>query len=376
MYGSMREVIQRIDWWIVAALLPLFGLSLATMSSFGGVNGSLLVRQALWIGVFLVVFFTVASLDLSFIKVSRTLFLLYLFGIALLGSLFIIGVTNKGATSWLDFGAFSFQPSDLIKLFLILILAKYLARRHVEIRAMKHVLITALYFAIPFIFIFLQPDFGSAFVLFCIWFGMILVAGISKKHLLFFFVVGLGLFMVMWTFVFQEYQKDRIRSFLDPLSDVQGTGYNAYQSVIAVGSGQVFGKGVGYGTQSRLSFLPEYETDFIFAATGEEWGFIGSIIILVLFAIIVFRILKIGYQMNNNFELLFAVGIAFYIMSHILINIGMNIGLMPVTGVTLPFMSYGGSHLLIEALALGMLMSFRKQSRSVYKDESPEVFLR
>ncbi|MFT6361546.1 MAG: rod shape determining protein RodA, partial [Candidatus Paceibacteria bacterium] len=127
---------------------------------------------------------------------------------------------------------------------------------------------------------------------------------------------------------------------------------------------------------SRLNFLPEYETDFIFAAISEEWGFIGSTIILILFCIIVLSILRIGFQMNNNFELLFAVGLAFYIMSHVLINIGMNIGLMPVTGVTLPFMSYGGSHLLIEMIALGMLMSFRRQSRSVYKDDSPDVFLR
>ena len=182
--------------------------------------------------------------------------------------------------------------------------------------------------------------------------------------------------MVMWSFVLKDYQKDRIRTFVDPLSDIQGTGYNAYQSMIAVGSGQVVGKGVGYGTQSRLHFLPEYETDFIFAAVSEEWGFIGSLIILVLFAVIIFRILALGRRANSNLELLFAVGLSIYLMSHVLINIGMNIGLMPVTGVTLPFMSYGGSHLLIECLALGILMSFGRGSRLVYKDHSPEVFLR
>ncbi len=370
-----NTLFKKIDWWIVVALISLFGLSLSTISSFSDIGGTLFFRQLIWIGISITAFFVVSAIDFSFLKQSKILMSLYLIGVGLLVSLIFIGSTNKGATSWIDFGFFSFQPSDLLKLILILILAKYLARRHIEIRSLKHLLITTLYFIIPFTLIFLQPDFGSAIILFCIWFGMILVAGISKKHLLLMFTIGLGVFMVMWTFVFKEYQKDRLRSFVDPLSDIQGAGYNAYQSVIAVGSGQLVGKGVGYGTQSRLHFLPEYETDFIFAATSEEWGFIGSLIILLLFGIILIRILIIGYRMHSNFELLFAVGLFLYFMSHIIINIGMNIGVMPVTGVTLPFMSYGGSHLLVECIALGMLMSFRKQSRFVFKDNSPDVFL-
>jgi len=368
--------LKKIDWWIVAAMIPLFGVSLATISSFSDIGTTLFYRQLIWVIISMVAFFVISSINLSVLKRSKVLMGLYAFGVALLVSLVFVGATNKGATSWLDFGAFSFQPSDLLKLILILILAKYLARRHVEIRSLKHLLITTVYFAIPFTLIFIQPDFGSAIILFFIWFGMILVAGISKKHVLIMFTVGLGLFMVMWTFVFKEYQKDRLRTFIDPLSDIQGTGYNAYQSVIAVGSGQLVGKGVGYGTQSRLNFLPEYETDFIFAAVSEEWGFVGSVIVLILFGIILIRILIIGYKMNSNFELLFAVGLFFYLMSHVVINIGMNIGVMPVTGVTLPFMSYGGSHLLVECISLGILMSFRNQSRSVYKDDSPDVFLR
>lgn len=372
----MRISFKKIDWWIVVSLLPLFGLSLATMSSFSDEGGSFVLRQMLWIVISMVVFFMVASIDLSFLKQSRTLFILYAIGVALLCALLFVGATNKGATSWFDLGGLSFQPSDLVKLMLILVLAKYLARRHIEIRAMKHLLITGVYFLVPFILIFLQPDFGSAIILFFIWFGMILVAGISKKHLLILFTVGFALFSVMWVFVFKEYQKDRIRTFIDPLSDIQGTGYNAYQSMIAVGSGELVGKGVGYGTQSRLNFLPEYETDFIFAAVSEEWGFVGSSIILILFVIIIIRILMMGSRMNSNFEMLFAIGLAVYFMSHILINIGMNIGVMPVTGVTLPFMSYGGSHLIVECAALGILMSFSRSARSVYKDDSPDVFLR
>lgn len=367
---------KKIDWWIVASLLPLFGLSLSTMSSLNDSMGSLMGRQLLWIGISMAVFFFVASIDVSFLKQSKILMMLYGIGIALLVALVLVGSTNKGATSWFNFGSFSFQPSDLVKLFLILVLAKYLARRHVEIRAMKHILITGLYFLIPFLLIFLQPDFGSAIILFCIWFGMILVAGISKKHLLILFTLGFAVFSIMWVFVLKDYQKNRIHTFLDPLSDIRGTGYNAYQSMIAVGSGEIVGKGVGYGTQSRLNFLPEYETDFIFAAISEEWGFIGSSIILILFAIISIRILLIGSRMHSNFEMMFAIGLAIYFMSHVLINIGMNIGVMPVTGVTLPFMSYGGSHLIVECAALGMLMAFKRQSRLVYQDQSPDVFLR
>lgn len=371
------HVLKKIDWWIVITLLPLIGVSLATLNSFVDGDGvSLMVRQLVIVGLSLGILAFFAFVDFSFIKQSRIVFYLYIVGVALLVALIFIGSTNKGATSWFDLGFFSFQPSDLIKLILVLLLAKYLARRHVEIRAVKHIFITGFYFLVPFGLIVLQPDFGSALIVFCIWFGMILSSGISKKHLLLLFGVGALSFGLMWGFVFQDYQKARIKTFIDPLSDIQGAGYNAYQSIIAVGSGQVLGKGVGYGTQSRLNFLPEYETDFIFAAISEEWGFVGSSIIILLFMVLIMRILFVGWHMQSNFELLFAVGLALYYMSHILVNIGMNIGVMPVTGVPLPFMSYGGTHLIVECMGLGMLMSFRNNKRVVYKDNAPDVFLK
>lgn len=372
----MLSFTKKIDWWLVSSLVVLMGLSLSTMSSFSDGADLVIHRQIIIILISLLVFFTVASLDLSFIKQSRVLILFYVIGVGLLISLFFFGATIKGAASWFNFGIFSFQPSDPMKLILILVLAKYLARRHIEIRAPRHIIITGLYFLLPFLLIFLQPDFGTAIILFIIWFGMILVAGISKKHLLIIFGIGILAASFLWFFVFQTYQKDRILNFLDPLSDIQGTGYNAYQSMVAVGSGQLVGKGVGFGTQSRLSFLPEYETDFIFAAVSEEWGYIGSLIILGLFGFAMVRILMIGYRSHSNFELLLSVGLVLYIMGHVVINIGMNIGVMPVTGVTLPFMSHGGSHLLAEWTALGILMALARQSRTFYRDDSPDVFLR
>jgi rod shape determining protein RodA len=221
----------------------------------------------------------------------------------------------------------------------------------------------------------LQPDFGSALTIFMIWFGMVLVSGISKKHLITVFILGAIVFAGLWNFGFKQYQKARIMNFLHPLADIRGSGYNAYQSVIAVGSGQAFGKGVGYGTQSRLSYLPEYETDFVFAAFAEEWGFVGVIMLFVLFGIVFVRIFGTALKGETNFETLFALGVAIYFMTHLGINIGMNIGLMPVTGIPVPFMSYGGSHLLAECIAIGIIMSMRNSARPMHRDVIQNEFL-
>lgn len=367
--------LKKIDWWIVLSLLPLLFMSVSTLGSFDE-SLSLMSKQIIWILISLGLFFIISSIDFSFLKKKHILLWMYGFGIVLLIGLFFLGTTINGARSWYSFGGVSFQPADSLKLILILILAKYLARRHVAIRSMKHVIITAFYFLVPFSLIFIQPDFGSAIILFFIWIGMILVSGLSKRHILLLFTIGAVIVSSMWLFVFQDYQKARIKSFIDPLSDIQGTGYNAYQSTIAVGSGELFGKGVGYGTQSRLSFLPEYETDFIFAAMSEEWGFIGSTLVLVLLLFILFRMVLIGYRAQGNFELFFAIGLVLYYMSHILVNVGMNIGLMPVTGVTLPFLSYGGSHLLVEFAGLGILMSMNQKKVRITSSKAAELFLR
>jgi rod shape determining protein RodA len=204
---------------------------------------------------------------------------------------------------------------------------------------------------------------------------MTLVSGISRKHLLIVFGIGLVAFSILWLFVFKPYQKDRLMDFLNPYTNIQGSGYNAYQSTIAVGSGQWFGKGVGYGTQSRLQFLPEYQTDFIFAAFAEEWGYVGALLLLLLFGLVIWRILKTAMVGATNFEMLFGMGIAILFMTHITINVGMNIGLLPVTGITLPFMSYGGSHLVTEFMALGILSGMRRYSRATHRDNMKNEFL-
>lgn len=369
-----RKLVGGIDWILVSAVLLISSAGLVTMSSLG-TNNNFFNRQIVLLGVSFCIFFIFSLIDFKFLR--RTQVIMWMFTISILGlfSLFFIGTVSKGAQSWFNLGFFSVQPAEIVKLVLILLLAKYFSRRHVEIRNIRHIIISGAYAFLAFILVLVQPDFGSAMIIFLLWFGMVLVSGLSKKHLLAVILMGVLAFAFMWTAVLQPYQKARVMTFLDPLQDVQGTGYNAYQSMIAVGSGQWIGKGVGYGTQSRLSFLPEYQTDFIFAAFAEEWGFVGVLILFFLFAVVIWRIVVNSLRGATNFETLFGIGMAILIMSHFIIHVGMNIGLLPVTGLTIPFMSYGGSHLLVTFAGLGILMSMRRYARAAHRDVMRNEFL-
>ncbi len=378
MYGISKNIFGKaksgVDWLLVIFILPILGFGLITMKSFTR-ETPFFSHQLIWIIVSFIIFFSLSFIDFRFLKRTNVLVAIFAFFSGLLLLLFITGHISNGARSWFSFGIFSFQPADIMKLVVILMLAKYFSIRHVEINDFKHILISGLYAFIPFLLVFLQPDFGSAIIIFLIWFGMILVSGISKKHLLIVFGAGLVAFVFLWAFVFAPYQKARIVNFVQPLSNIQSSGYSVYQSTIAVGSGQMFGKGVGFGTQSRLRFLPEYQTDFIFAAFVEEWGFIGAMLLFTLMGLIIWRILHIALLGATNFETLFGVGLVIYIISHFMINIGMNIGLLPVTGITLPFMSYGGSHLLTEFIGLGILMGMNRYRRTAHRDDMKNEFL-
>lgn len=372
MLGSiiyLKGILKNIDWFLFVSVLLITLAGLFTMNSFSG-NSSFFDKQVIWIIISIFTFFVASLIDWTFLKSSKLVFVLFLLSVALLFLLFMLGSVFKGAQSWFDFGAFSFQPVDPIKLVVIIILAKYFSRRHMEIANIRHIMVSAFYVFIIFILVFLQPDFGSAIIIFFLWLGMVLVSGISKKHLLTVFFIGLVSFAGLWLFVFKPYQKDRIKNFVNPLTDIHGSGYNANQSMIAVGSGQILGKGIGYGTQSKLQFLPEYQTDFIFAAFAEEWGFIGVSILFILYGLVFWRMLRISFRGGTNFEILFGCGLTILFLIHSTIHIGMNMGLLPVTGNTLPFMSYGGSHLLSEFLGLGILMSMRKTARTVHRDIS------
>src|SRR5581483_10445297 len=270
----------RIDWVLLLSLLPILAAGLITMNSFTGEN-QLFLKQLIWILISVAIFFICSFIDFRFLKRTGVIVGLFLFSCFLLILLFSVGHVSKGAKSWFNFGGFSFQPADPVKLILIMVLAKYFSRRHVEIANIRHILVSGLYAFIIFALILIQPDFGSAIIIFLIWFGMVLVSGISKKHLLAVFLIGAVASFGLWHYVFKPYQKDRILNFIHPVTNLSGSGYNAYQSTITVGSGRLLGKGIGYGTQSRLNFLPEYQTDFIFAAYAEEWGFIGVLILFL-----------------------------------------------------------------------------------------------
>lgn len=334
-------------------------------------------RQIIWVLVVMVVFFLAIIPNYRFLRTGNIIFYSYLFIILLLLLVLFFGEMTLGARQRFDLGFFSLQVSDPAKLILIALLAKYFAKRHELISDFKHILVSGFYVLVIFGLVLIQPDFGSAMIIFIIWFGMVLVAGIRFRHVAIVFLLGVIALGGMWQFVFQDYQKDRIMTFVDPLADVQGTGYNAYQSTITVGSGQVLGKGIGYGTQSKFLYLPEYETDFIFAAFAEEWGLVGVTVLFTLFGLVIWRLLYHATMAVGNFEKLFATGVAILLLAHFFIHVGINIGVLPVTGTTVPFLSYGGSHLMTEFLAVAMVLGMRRHS-SLQKSSntnSSELFL-
>lgn len=367
MFNFIYKIKDSVDW---ALFVPVIFISIAgiiTMNSFIE-ESRFAERQIIWLIISIFVFVISSLIDWRFLRRTKVILSLFFVSLFLLSFLFFIGSVFKGARSWFNLGFLAFQPVDFAKVVIIFVLAKYFSRRHIEIKNIRHIIVSGMYAFLTFILIFFQPDFGSAIIIFFIWFAMVMFSGISIKHLALVFAITIISFLGLWTFVFKDYQKARIISFINPLTDLQGAGYNAYQSTIAVGSGGIWGKGVGLGSQSKLEFLPEYETDFIFAAFAEEWGFVGSIIIFSLYGIIFYRILDISKKASTNFETLFGLGFSAMIMSHFIIHIGMNVGVMPVTGITLPFMSYGGSHLLAEFWGLGILSGMRNYAMAMNKE--------
>jgi rod shape determining protein RodA len=370
---SLKNKKSSIDWIAFFAALTLCGLGLLTMNSFNGTD-PFFVRQLIWIAAGVTVFFIASKVDWRFLRNSGVAASIY--GVLIVPLLFLIalGTAVKGAKSWLSVGSLGIEPVEFVKLALIIALAKYFSRRHIEIRNFQHIIVSGMYAGLVFVLVALQPDLGGAIIIFLLWLGMVLVSGISWKHLLTVLCVAAVSFTLLWFVGFHTYQKQRILTFLNPTANIQGAGYNAYQSTVAVGSGQLWGKGIGYGTQSKLRFLPEYQTDFIFAAFSEEWGFFGILIVFALFGIIFWRIFVAASRGASNFETLFAFGVLFYFFAHFLLHVGINMGVLPVTGTTIPFMSYGGSHILAEFLSLGMLSGMSAYSRASHPEAMNREF--
>lgn len=359
---------RHVDWLLILGVIPLLVFGLFTMKSLSG-DDYFFSRQLFWIVIGFSIFVVFMMIDWKSLKSSSVILTLYFSGVGLLVFLSVVGYVTRGAQSWLYLGPAAIEPVELIKFFLILLFAKYFSGRHVEIALSRHIVISFLYLCIPLVLVFLQPDFGSAAILVFIWGNMLLFAGMNARQIGMLLLLGVVAGFIGWFMLLAPYQKTRIVAFLQPEHDPRGSGYHAIQAMIAVGSGGVWGKGVGYGTQSRLHFLPESQTDFIFAAFAEEWGLVGICFVFLSFAVIFWRIIHIAIHAPDNFSKLFGLGFAFLLMGHIIVHIGMNVGFLPITGIGLPFMSYGGSFLVMLMASLGLLESIAiRSSIKAYED--------
>lgn len=291
-------------------------------------------------------------------------FVAYGMGALLLLGVLFFGNTVRGTRGWYVMGGISFQPVEIAKLCLVVFLSSYLSRfTH---RALPwHVIAgSALAVAGYVVLVLLQPDFGSAMVMLALWGALLLFVGIGWKPLLSIAGVALVGAVLLWTMLLAPYQRDRLMAFIDPSRDVRGAGYNVTQAQIAIGSGGLLGKGIGEGSQARLRFLPEAATDFAFAVAGEELGFVGVAFILGLFALLLFRIALAAERAEDDFATLLAIGVGAFLLIHITVNVGMNVGMMPVTGIPLPFISAASSYLIAALVALGMIQSIAVHRRS------------
>lgn len=355
MSAEMRSFLHRFDWVLAGAAFLLFLIGLSTIYSTilagQGLSETLVYKQllAFILGIFLAWF--LIKVDLRSVR----FFSPFLFG-GLLVLLVLVVLTAdpiRGASSWFVIGGFQFQPSEFIKVALILVLASYCGHFGRRMKQWKVLFGYMLILALPLALILMQPDFGTAVVVMIIGATIVCLSSTDLKKLLLFILIGV-IFVPVGYNSLADYQKARISSFLDPSSDPLGAGYNQIQSVIAVGSGNMLGRGWGRGTQSHLRFLPEQHTDFIFATFTEEFGFVGGIIVLFLIAIIVVRLMYLARRVQDRFSFYIIIGILSYLSIQSIANIGMNIGLFPVTGLPLPLMSYGGSSLITTIIAIAL----------------------
>ncbi len=351
--------IRKLDWVLLIAVLLLVVVGLLSIYSISQEgNSKIFQRQLIYVVLGIFLMFLFASFDYRVFRDNNFFLLgLYFFGLILLIGVLLFGREIRGASSWFRIGEWGFEPTELVKLVVILVLAKYFSLRHMEVYRLRNLVISGLYIIVPLLLILLQPELGYALIIVLIWLAIVVVAGIRLKHILLLALIGLIILSVSWLFLLQNYQKERITSFLNPGSDPYGQGYHVIQSIIAIGSGKFFGRGLGHGTQVQLNFLPEQHTDFIFATIAEEFGFVGSFFILVLFGILLYRLIKISLVSSNNFARLFSIGVATMFLFQVVINIGMNMGLLPIIGIPLPFVSFGGSSMIMGFIALGIIQS-------------------
>lgn len=354
--------LKKLDWALITSALLLAGIGLLSIysSSLGRGDFFNFKKQIAFLIVGFVLMLVLSFFDWRTLRQDPYFILiLYLLCLGALLGLFFFAPSVRGTKSWYRLGIFSFDPIEFTKIVLIILLAKYFSIRHVEMYRLTHILFSGLYVLLPVILVFCQPDLGSALILIALWLGILIVSGIKLRHFLILSLCGILLLGLSWVFLLKEYQKERIVSFLAPQIEPLGTGWSQTQAKIAIGSGGIFGQGFTKGSQAQHGFLPESHTDFIFAAIAEEFGLIGVSAIFFLFLFFFWRIMRIAFKARSNFPRLFAAGFVAVLVSQAFIHIGMNLGILPVIGISLPLISYGGSSLIATFIGLGILGSIR-----------------
>jgi len=351
-----------------SALLAILGLVMAYTNSveqgqsiLGG--GTTFVRGLMWTGIALVTFVVATAFDYKWLKTFA--WPLYVFQLGLLVATLFLGHGVGGSSRWISIGPFDFQFSELAKILMIVVLANYLGARQGRLRSLASILGACVLVVPPWILVMLQPDLGTSLVLLAILGGMLFMSGARMLWLSAMAATIIVSLPVIWTYLLRDYQKARINAFLNPATDPQGAGYQLYQSQIAVGSGGWTGTGLTNGSQNQLNFLPVQESDFVAAIYLEELGFIGAMILLILFSALVWRLLVSGWRSKDPFGMMFASGLASMIVFQLFVNLGMVVGLMPITGIPLPFISHGGASLISLAVGLGIVQSINiRQTRA------------
>lgn len=366
----MLRTFFKFDWILIAAVALLLGVSLLALYSLSTVASvDYFFKQSLFVTLGLAGMFFIAFSDYRHIAKYSTA--LYFITLLILIGVLLFGTTVRGTAGWISFGFFQVQPVEIAKVTLVIFLASFISQKKSELSEWARVIASLILSSILIFLVLKQPDLGSSLVLAAIWGGMILASGLRAKHLIVLCVLGGALASGSW-FVLEDYQKNRINTFIHPELDPRGSGYNVLQAIVAVGSGGLTGKGVGHGSQSQLNFLPEKHTDFIFAVIAEELGLIGVFLIITLYLVLLYRLKRIGEIASDNFGYLLAVGIFMMFFVQITINLGMNIGLLPVTGLPAPLLSYGGSSLLATLFATGLLLSVYQRAKAA---DGPRISL-
>ncbi len=363
-----RRLLKNLDFVLIIVTAVLIIISLIIIGSATHINTPsedrywYVQRQGVFAVINVIAIFIMLHFDYK--SIGKYANLLYGFNLIMLLAVMFTGQSALGAQRWIQIGPVTLQPSEFSKIIMIMALAQMLDKRTGQLNTFKEVIPVFIYVGIPFLLVLKQPDLGTSLVFLAILLGMIFIAGINLRCLMVIFGAGLAFMPIFWHFL-KDYQKKRLTVFIDPNVDPLGSGYHIIQSKIAIGSGMLFGKGLFGGTQSQLNFLPENHTDFIFAVIGEELGFIGATIILLLYLILLYRGVKIAGEARDNFGTLLATGITSMLTFHLLVNVGMTAGIMPVTGIPLPFMSYGVSALTTNMFSIGILLNIYMRRQKI-----------